>query len=80
MPKRFREQRAKPGQLKAYYGTAKGDGPDVCFAHGGAGADRADSRYLYSMVFTKEVTDELIARGYDITTLHFSIMQKQPTI
>lgn len=38
----------------------------------GAGT-RSDAHYLSSMVFTKEVTDELEARGYDLKTLRFEI-------
>ena len=32
-----------------------------------------DARYMNNVVFTKEVTDELERRGYDIATLKFSI-------
>lgn len=78
MPKRFRVQHAKPGQLKAYYGKAdRWDGPDVCFASG-PGCDRSDRRVLHGAL-SQEFTDELVSRGYDITTLRFSIMLKPAT-
>jgi hypothetical protein len=32
-----------------------------------------DARYLNDMVFTKEVLEELERRGYDTTTIKFSI-------
>jgi hypothetical protein len=37
---------------------------------------KADASYLLSHVFTKEVRDELERRGYDLTTIRFSIAPK----
>lgn len=36
----------------------------------------ADASYLFTSVFTKEVRDELARRGYDLTTIKFSIAPK----
>ena len=36
----------------------------------------ADAHYLLDRVFTKEVRDELARRGYDLTTIKFSIAPK----
>ena len=36
----------------------------------------ADASYLFSSVFTKEVREELARRGYDLTTIRFSIAPK----
>lgn len=78
MKKRYRRQEAKPGELKAYYGVAdRGCSPDVCVAWGAAGAHRADGRVLLEAL-SPEFFKELVARGYDITTLKFSIRQKAP--
>lgn len=37
---------------------------------------QADASYLLSCVFTKEVREELARRGYDLTTIKFSIAPK----
>ena len=37
---------------------------------------KADASYLLSNVFTKEVRAELARRGYDLTTMRFSIAPK----
>jgi hypothetical protein len=76
--KRYRERRAKPGELRAYFGKADGDGPDVCFANG-EGVDRASARLLHNALNSlpvcngRSLLDELKARGFDIETLQFSI-------
>ena len=77
--KRKRRLRAKAGELIAYYGYDQdGNGPDLCVAWGGAGAERADSRCLISAL-AAEVYDKtpffeiLKARGYDMSTLKFTV-------
>ena len=80
MTRRYRELQAKPGELRVYYGMADGEGPDVCFANG-PGTGRPDSRLLNTAFCTTlpldvNLVDELQARGYDITTLRFSIRKK----
>ena len=37
---------------------------------------KADASYLLSHVFTEEVREELARRGYDLTTIKFSIAPK----
>lgn len=37
---------------------------------------KADAAYLLDRVFTKDVRDELARRGYDLTTIKFSIAPK----
>lgn len=54
--------------LRAYWSKRESD---LVFDY----PSRLDGRLLYS-VFTKEFTDELERRGYDVTTLRFSIKQK----
>ena len=83
MLKRIRIPTAKPGELKACYGRAeRGDTPDLCYVWGGEGAASADGRVLSQALEGAEVFDgknlrqELEARGYDLTTLRFSIQQK----
>ena len=36
----------------------------------------ADGSWIFSNVFTQEVSDELLKRGWDLTTLKFSIAPK----
>lgn len=65
--------------------------PDVVYNHG-PGCDRADMRLLNSVMgnprphlsfpdgqkieYEKSLLDELVERGYDLTTLKFSIRKK----
>ena len=91
MPKRVRVPTAKPGELKIRWGRAeRGDTPDVCYVWG-AGVSRSDSHLLHTtfgsqrmrhdfpsmkVVYDPSFLDELEARGYDLTTLQFSIQKK----
>lgn len=90
--KRWRTVTAKPGELKAAYGRVDGD-LCIGYAWGGAGADKSDARILgavmedrwsrpaFPLGTTEErpsLIEELEARGYDITTLKFSIQKKEP--
>lgn len=93
MPKRFRKPVLKSGELRVYWGKEPHDNPDVILAWQGDGSMRADTRLLHNYLcsqhpdpfakplFSKmkpSLLQELEARGYDITTLRFSIMKKQP--
>ena len=83
--KRLRHKKCEPGQLRMYWGPGdNGDYPDVFIVQGGAEGQRRDSALLYSLFCAKRpafgkrelepsVLDTLKARGYDITTLEFSI-------
>lgn len=81
--KRWREIKAKPGQIKAGYGRVDG-GLDLSYAWGGGGAQKPDVRVLMRAledmpVFEgKSLRDVLTERGYDITTLRFSIERTRP--
>lgn len=93
MRKRYHTPKAKPGELRALYGKAdRWSGPDVCYVWG-EGVPGCDARLLHSTLSNKRLTldfpnaghkfeqsfvDELEERGYDITTLRFSI-QKKPS-
>lgn len=92
MAKRYRTLKAKPGELRAYYGKADEHcGPDICYAWG-PGTHRTDPRLLHSTFSCERLTHdfptlntkyepsfikELEQRGYDITTLRFSIQMKK---
>lgn len=84
--KRYRRPKLKEGELRAYYGKLPGDEPDIVIDRNGI--PRCDGALLYYHLATQRFThipgemmpcliDELEARGYDITTLKFSIMKKQ---
>ena len=91
MPKRYRAHRFKPGVLEVYWGVTKGDPtPDIIY-HRGEGCAKPDGHLLYSFfgckrerqdwqtgktVFDQSLLEELEARGYDLTTLKFSIKKK----
>ncbi len=84
----------KDGQLVARWGYADGEGPDICF-YAGQGVGRADQALLHHALTSKRpvamkalmgeiefdpsLVEDLEARGYDLTTLRFSI-QKKPSI
>lgn len=81
--RRWREPTAKPGQLKAQYGKERfSSRPDLLYVWGGSGASSPDARVLANalegaVVFDgKNLRQVLEERGYDITTLRFSIKQR----
>lgn len=81
MSRRRRSLKAKPGELIAFYGYAEGEGPDLCAAWGGKGASSPDARCLIAALSSKVVGDlpffrELEQRGYDLSTLKFTVKKK----
>jgi hypothetical protein len=79
MKKRYRVVTAKPRQLVAAYGKGDDSSHDIQYAWGGSGASKPDARCLSTAIeeaiihdgrCLREVLEE---RGYDITTLKFSI-------
>ena len=81
--KRLRNPVAKLGELKAAWGRVeRGDTPSLVYAYGAGGAGKPDARILSTaleelIVFNgKSLIEELEVRGYDLTTLKFSIQQK----
>jgi len=80
--KRYRTPKAKPGELLVKYGQEHGD-RDLYFCYGAGGATRRDSNVVM-MAFNSELklgngnslVKELEARGYDITTLKFTVQLK----
>ena len=85
MAKRYRAPVAKPGELLVKYGQEYGDHYlFYCWPGNDCGMKR-DSKMLMAafertVIFTEDgrtLRQELEARGYDITTLKFSIMKKQ---
>ena len=93
--RRYRTPVAKAGEVKIVYGKAdRYDAPDLCAVWGGGGADKCDAGMImhalteqrtgYNLTLMKpeprpSLVDELEARGYDITTLKFSIQRKATT-
>lgn len=89
--KRWRVPSPKPGVLEATYGRADSySTPSIVYVNGGAGSTKPDARFL-STVFEgtdvetgkpifgrlgRSFVKELEDRGYDITTLRFSIKLK----
>lgn len=89
--KRLRKPKLHNGELRVYWGKLPHDNPDVIYAWQGDSSMKRDSAMLcYFMgsqhpdphvkpIFSKmkpSLIEELEARGYDITTLKFSIMKK----
>lgn len=69
---------ARPGELKARWSARE---RDVVMEWGAAGADKSDGSWLNSWLsyhkgFDGTMLKELEARGYDLTTLRFSIRRK----
>ena len=91
--KRLRKPKLKDGELRIYWGKEhRNDTPDVIFAWQGDSAMRWDTRLLHYhlgcqrpdpfkqplfSVMQPSLIEELTSRGYDITTLKFSIMKKE---
>lgn len=83
--RRFRTPVAKPGELRAAYGREdRWSSPDVLYVWGGQGASKPDARVLSAAIEDAAVFDGkplrkvLEERGYDITTLRFSIKRLSP--
>ena len=83
MAKRVRVLQAKAGQLRAAWGKPCAWGePDLVYAWGANGASKPDGRILSEAFENTDVFDGkslrviLDERGYDLTTLKFSIEQK----
>ncbi len=87
-----RPKPAKPGELKAQWGKLPHNDPDICYLWGGGGAASGDGHLLHGMfsgyghrkgdsgiVEHDGFLKELEARGYDLTTLKFSVQQKVKT-
>lgn len=68
--------------MRATFGRFEGDPPDCIFSWGGAGAGKRDGALLhyyfsrYEKDGIRNLTDDLAARGYDLSTLVFSVMKK----
>lgn len=91
MSKRFRRPKLKDGELRVYWGKLQHDAPDVIYSWQGDRSMKGDSALLHyhlgskhpdwhqTPLFSKmnpSLLEELEARGYDITTIRFSIMKK----
>ncbi len=93
--KRYRTPTAKPGEIKIVYGRIdRHNNPDLCVAWG-SGTDMKCTGSLMMHAITEKtlrakfpgpgheyqpsLIEELEARGFDITTLRFSVMKKEPT-
>lgn len=93
MAKRLRPHPFKPGVLEVYWGVLKGDPtPDIVY-HRGDGCPKPDGHLLCHAfgckresydwqtrkpILAPSLLEELEARGYDLTTLKFTIKKKQP--
>jgi hypothetical protein len=82
----MRKPSVKPRTMHVYHGIyERGDSPDVIF-HSGNGVPRCDRALLYCIFAGRRYTwdgkpeksfvEELEARGYDISTIRFSIRKK----
>lgn len=80
--KRLRKVEAKPGELKAAYGKNDSGDADLQYAWGGKGVGKWDAHLLaYALQGTavhegRTLVQELEERGFDVTTLKFSIRKK----
>lgn len=90
MPRSRRRPPYRDGELALYYGPVeRGDSDDVV-VQGGLGVDKRDRAFLiYAMHGSRwkgplypgeqehSILHELESRGYDLSTLRFSIQKKQ---
>lgn len=74
MRKYYRSLNAKPGQLRAGWAKEKGEEPQLVIAWGD-GCQKRDGAVLSEAL--SEIMPYLKDRGYDLTTLCFSIMRKE---
>lgn len=93
--KRFRKPKLKDGQLLVYWGKLPHDEPDVIYSWQGDSSMKRDNALLFyhfgsrrpdplaKPLYSKmepSLLEELERRGYDITTLRFSIMKKTANV
>lgn len=85
--KRYRALTAKPGELKLGWGREDRHDSVGIMAAWGEGCARGDGTFLFSLNqptynykggVEKAFLQELDARGYDLSTLKFSIQKKVP--
>jgi len=87
--RRWRAPKAAPGELLMRWGKLPHENPDMCMAWG-EGCTRRDGGLLHYLLCSKRMTwkdgnprfepsflEELEARGYDLTTLRFSVRKKE---
>jgi hypothetical protein len=89
--KRLRRPKLKDGELRMYWGRLPHENPDLVLAYQGDAMMKRDTNLLHHhlcsqhpdphkgpifSVMNPSLIEELQARGYDITTLKFSIMKK----
>lgn len=81
---------AKDGQIKVGWGREPHETPDICYAWGN-GVPKGDANMVMHALsserlrptltgnpqWEKSILDELEERGYDLTTLKFSIQKKE---
>lgn len=92
--KRFRKPKLKDGELRVYWGRVPHEEPDIVLSWQGDRTMKRDTNLLHYAfcskhpdpfarpIFSKmdpSLIDELKARGYDITTLKFSIQKLAAT-
>jgi hypothetical protein len=83
--KQYRRVRSKEGQIKMQYGRDEDGELGNCLVYGGGegnnNARRCDIMLVYNTLTSfypeKDVFQELEKRGYDLTTLKFSIEKKK---
>jgi hypothetical protein len=86
---RATRKKARPGELRMFYGRLPDDSsPDVCFAWGD-GCSKRDGALLHWIIGSKRapavpgrewepsLIEELESRGYDLSTISFSIKKKE---
>jgi hypothetical protein len=89
--KKLIKPKLKDGELRLYWGRdSRGEPPEVMLAYQGDSKMKQDLNLLHNAIFTKHVDphvtplfskmrpsliEELVERGYDLTTLTFSIMK-----
>lgn len=90
--KRFRRPKLKDGELRMYWGKLPHDSPNVVLAWQGDSSMKRDTNLLHYVMCSQKpkvnvntvdwsqmqpsLIEELKARGYDITTLQFSIRKR----
>lgn len=76
---RGRKPSPKSGQIVVAWATEKGNHPELMYFHEGSRMMKRDVNLLMSafgtqpLMFGKTLIEELIERGYDLSTFRFSI-------
>jgi hypothetical protein len=89
--KRYRRPKMEDGKIEVWFGKLRGEGPDLCVQSGNNGGGSPTRSFVLGFLsdghphtgspgYKDTFLEEMEARGFDISTLKFSIRKKAPCV